>query len=512
MVNIEQEVEIYRHYQRSPIFFIEQVWGLVPQPVKIDSRDKVFALVKEGRFDEIEGDWFGTFVKGRHITWQQWLILLAIERALRGEAPPRITVASGHGIGKDALLAWVIEWYLFCFKDAQVPCTAPTSPQMHDILWKELMVWLERMQSPAVRAKFEWTTGYLRITESPETWFARARTASVDQPEALAGVHGEFILLVVDEASGVHDLVFKTSEGALTNPNVLVIMVSNPTRSAGYFYDSHHSDSPNWQCLVFDSRESPIVDITYVRRIADKYGEESDEFGFRVAGRFPRVDAVDDKGYVPLLAERDLRATNNGEMTGRIRLGIDPAGEGDNKTVWVVRDRFKAKVVLKETISNPMTIAQKTLMLMEKFELDPEDVYVDAFGVGGKVIRELDYATYRGKVGVQVNAVMLGDPPKDRKSYLNIRAEAYWRLRNWAIGGGELVSSEDWDELLTLKYRRELSSKLRIMSKQEMRKEGLKSPDIADALMLTFIFDDDWEAEYNDVSDDYHPLYDRIGV
>ena len=163
-----------------------------------------------------------------------------VERALRKESPNRISVASGHGVGKTAVLAWLIIWFLWCFKEAQAPCTAPTSEQMHDILWKELSVWIRKMPEDA-QSKFEWTTGYLRIVEHPEAWFARARTARKENPEALAGVHADHVLMVADEASGVLEEIYKTAEGSMTGPNVLVILISNPTRTEGFFYETHNA-------------------------------------------------------------------------------------------------------------------------------------------------------------------------------------------------------------------------------------------------------------------------------
>lgn len=97
----------------------------------------------------------------------------------------RISIRAGHGIGKSTAFAWLIIWFLFSFYNAQVPCTAPTSDQMHDVLWKEVKKWLDIMPDDFSRL-FDWSNGYIRIVESPETWFARAKTARKESPEALA--------------------------------------------------------------------------------------------------------------------------------------------------------------------------------------------------------------------------------------------------------------------------------------------------------------------------------------
>jgi len=450
------DVELYRQFQKSPIFFIEKMWNLFPQ--KKDEK----------------------FIKGKHFTWQQHEILLAIENAIQGKGKKRISVRSGHGIGKTAVLSWILIWFLFCFKNAQIPATAPTSDQIHDILWKEVKLWLDRMPKE-ISELYDHTSGYVRIKEAPDTWFARAKTARKENPEALAGVHGEFVLYLIDEASGVPEEIFNTAEGALTGENVLVIMISNPTRLIGYFYDSHHKDKENWETHNFSSMDSPIVDEEYVARIIAKHGADSDEYRIRVLGEFPREDTMDDKGYIALFSEKDINVSLTEDFIGEKRMGIDPSGEGDDKTVWVVRDNFKAKIVAVEKISNPSSIAQKTLTLMSHYQVKEENIFLDNFGAGANVAQELALA------GKRIRALNVGEKPDDEEMFLNKRAEGFWRLKQWFRKGGELVDHEGWDELLTIRYRKELSNKMKIMGKLEMKKEGIKSPDHVDALMMTFI-------------------------
>lgn len=454
----EEDIALYKAFQKSPILFIEKVWGLIPE------RDNT------------------KFIKGNNITWQQHDILLSVEEALKTDKK-RISVRSGHGIGKSTTFSWLILWYLFCFKDAQIPCTAPTSDQMHDVLWKEVSKWLQLMPEP-IRAKYEWSNNYVRIVESPETWFARAKTARKEAPEALAGVHGDYVLFLIDEASGVPEEIFNTAEGALTDKRAIVIMISNATRLIGYFYDSHHKDKEHWNTLHFNSEDSPIVDKEFVERIEKKHGRDSDEFAIRVKGDFPKEDMMDEAGYVPLYVETDLKYTDDESFIGNVKLGVDPAGEGNDKTIWIARDNFKARVVATERISDSKSIAQKTLTLMSYFNITPENVTVDNFGTGANVAQEMGLAMNR------VSAVNVGErcqSPQDQEMFLNLRAFAYWKQREWIKKGGQLVKHDGWEELLSIRHRKELSGKMKIMGKVEMKKKGYHSPDHADALMLTFI-------------------------
>lgn len=496
MVGISREAKYVKKFFKSPILFVEEMWGLVPQPLKEEYKEKALVV----GLKEFKVDWFEPFIRGKHITWQQWVILLAIEKAMRGAAPKRLSVASGHGIGKDTVLSWLILWYLFCFPDAQVPCTAPTAEQIHDILWKEIKIWMDRMPTRIIKNRevkmselYDWTVGYIRMWESPQTWFARARTARKENPEALAGVHGDFVFLAIDEASGVPNEIFKPAEGALTNENVLAVMLSNPRRLIGYFYDSQHRDKFSWQVLSFDSNDSPIVDKSFIERIIQKYGKDSDEYSYMVAGKFPKEDTLDEKGYVALLVDDDIKETTDQKFVQLVKLGIDPAGEGKSETAWVARDRYKMKVLAKEKTSTGKSIAQKTITLCGYLGIKKRDarkrVIVDAFGLGVEAVRELALA------GWNVLSVNVGEQPDgldDKKMYLNKRGMAYDRLKKWLRAGGEVMPHSDWKpQLLAQRYRRERSGKMRMMPKLELKNLGVPNVDVADASMLTFILPDE---------------------
>jgi len=349
------------------------------------------------------------------------------------------------------------------------------------VLWKEVSLWINKMPKE-IGNLYEHTHGHVRIKESPETWFARAKTAAKENPEALAGVHGEHVLYIADEASAVPLPIFQTMEGALTGGNILVILCSNPTRLIGYFYDTHHKDKDFWQTLQFSSENSPLVEDGYVERMKAKYQIDEDEYRVRVSGLFPKADAVDDLGYVPLLTESDLHYFDKGApFKALTRLGVDPAGEGSNKTVWCVRDKFRAVRVASENVSTPKGIAQKTLTIMAKYNVEAHDVYVDNFGVGANVVQELAIS------GAYVKGINVGNKPEDEERFMNLRAEVYFRVKEWLRSGGELNRDSSWLELLSIRFKRGGSKdRIQIMSKEKMRKEGIQSPDVADALSLTF--------------------------
>lgn len=470
----KNDLELLGQMYWSPLLFIKVMWGLDPQPLKCEKDHRHNVTCYE------------EFIKGRHVTWQQTQILEAIEKSLREGSPSfprRISVRSGHGIGKDGCLAWLIHWFLFTRRNSQIGCTAPTSSQLYDVLWKEIAVWQRRLPEE-VGSLFEWNTTHFKVKEAPEIWWARARTAAKEMPEAFAGMHGDSVMLIGDEASGIPDEIFRVGEGSLTNKDTLVILMGNPVRTDGFFYRTwaDSEEAKNWQHFHFSSEESPIVEKDFVRRIESKYGRASDEFRFMVAGEPPLIRGVLKGGWMPLLAESDLKFCRDEGGWRLAQLGIDPSGEGSNYSSYVLRDRFKAKVVAKESISNPLDGANLGVTLANHYGVPLNQVTIDNFGEGANWAQEFALAT-----GQRVQAINVGAKPDDQDRFLNKRSENYWRLREWLLAGGQLVGRlEDWKQLLTIYYRRNLYGKIQIMTKDDMSKNGWESPDDADALSLTF--------------------------
>lgn len=489
----------------EPMYFIRQIWGLFPQPIKPEyaSRWTIGLCMRGKEWDAfcrtVRPAWFQPYINGLHLTWQQSLAIYGIEKALRHECSSRISIVSGHGIGKSMLLAIIILWFLFVHDDSQVACTSPGAEQMYDVLWKELKKWIDMMPE-AVRELYVWESSHVRMSESPQTWFARAKTSSKENTEALAGVHADWVLIAVDEASGVEEPIFETMEGALTSGNVLVFLISNGTRSIGYFFDTHHKDAGRWQNYAFNSEESPRVDAKYVTDIVAKYGEDSVQYKIRVQGEFPDEGIMDDKGFVQLFNEPDLHLVpfdSNWRPVPRVHGALDPSGEGQDSSEWAVRDRLRAGIVASEKTSTPQSLAAKSLTTCDAFGVHPSDFIVDAFGKGHPVAQEIALATANlgpGKEAWRVHPINTGEPcydESDRLLFVNIRAMLFYRMLLWARAGGEFMDSPGLkDELLSIRFKRTPNGRIQIMDKVAMKKLGFKSPNKADALSMLFLRSD----------------------
>lgn len=498
MEAIAKDRKVYKKMVASCLYFIKIMWHLVPQPVKQEYKVRFDLGLKLTGKDwdkfckQVRPNWFEEYRDSLHITWQQSLILYGVDKAVRGECVSRISVVSGHGVGKSALLSWLILWFLYVHPDSQVACTSPGAEQMYDVLWKELKKWIERGE-PSIGSYYEWGTTHVRMVDNPNVWFARAKTSSKENTEALAGVHADWVLMAVDEASGVEEPIFETMEGALTSGNILVFLISNGTRAIGYFYDTHHKDSERWQNYAFSSLDSPRVDRKYVEAIVDKYGDDSVQYAIRVKGEFPDEGVMDDKGYVQLFNEHDIHIVpfdREWKPVGRIKAALDASGEGQDKSEWAVRDRVRAGLVAEEDKSTPASMAVKSLTVLDKYRVDPSDFVIDSFGKGSDVAMEIALATAKQKKPWRTTPVNVGEPCEDevdKELYVNIRAMMFHRLMLWCRAGGEMMDSERLkDQLLSIRYKRTINGRIQIMDKVQMKKLGFASPDKADALAMTF--------------------------
>lgn len=530
LLHSQDDREYYEKLKSSPIFFIKECWGLEVQPVKKQYEKQLHKIVNgtkthqdwEREKEMISANWFGDydyeanewnwveFKKGKHISWQQYLLLVGFEKAINGKAKKTISIASGRGTGKSTSLSWIILYFLFVHPDSNVPCTAPTSDQMFDVLWKELALWIHRMPE-GIKQFFDWESSHIRIKESPYTWFARAKTATKENPEALSGMHADDILAVVDEGSAVDESIYIAAQGIFSSKNAYMIIISNPTRLNGYFKDTHYKNKHDWQTFQFSSKDSPLVHKDLIEKYVDQ-GLDSDKYRVNILGKFPKEDAVDDKSYMQLIQEKNITEIplEQLQFNGSVALGIDPSGEGDNWTAYALRDQLVGYLPKRTQVGNAKEIAMDILTLATKFKVKPRNIICDGLGPGGKVTKEVALA---GRMDIK--GVNVGEPcerPDDKELYANKKAMMYWKMKLWFENGGMIVQNKQLkDELLSIRFRRNERGRIEIMKKKDMRTLGLLSPDCADALAITFLIDLNANQKYEaleaiDKSEDFDPF------
>jgi hypothetical protein len=496
VTNKENEIGI--KMKRNIFVFIENMWGLTPQPVKPEFEAFVKLCIDMGEYDKVTKEHFQKFVKYKHITWQQFLTLSAYQRAIDKKDKKEISVVSGHGVGKSATIAWIIFHFLFAHANSNIACTAPSKEQMFGVLWKEASLWQTRMKLEKIKSWFKITSDKIVVKGRARHWWANAKTASKDKPEALSGVHADDVLLLVDEASGVDDIVYENAMGSLTNENYVFIMISNGTKDKGLFFRSHNSEDEKdmYQHLQFSSEDSPVVDPTYCKKTLKKAGGDRDDdlYRVRVRGLFPKTGSLDDKNWYSLIKQSYLNIVSPEEFyewdINQTVMGIDPSGRGQDETVWVLRDNFRTRIIGWEKISNPTSIARKTWAFLEFFNLVGCPICIDNFGVGANVGLKIRDLTNIPNFGQFIYGINVGDKlthPILSKRFYDLRAYYYDTLNAWLMNGGEVVKDKRFiNELPALMYTYADNQIIRMMGKKILKSLGIASPNCWDAVMLTF--------------------------
>ena len=432
-------------------------------------------------------------------TWQldefkriQDHLLLDQEKARIGlpGSPLYLAISSGRGIGKSAWLSMLDLWVASCWIGSTGIVTANTETQLRSRTMAELGKW----HTMAInRHWFEKSSMSLR----PARWFADvvesqlkmdtqyyyvdAQSWSAENPDAFAGAHSQIGMMVqFDEASGIPDPIWQVTEGFFTDmaPLRLWLAISNPRRNTGRFFDAFHKDRAFWDARYVDSRTVEGVDKAVYQRIADKYGEDHDVTRIEVKGQFPRTGSNQFIGreVVSYAAERDLVPDDGAPLT----MGIDVARFGDDESVFRFRRGRDARSIkpMRFRGKDTMALASEAATAIER--LKPEAVFVDGGGVGGGVVDRLKMLGYR------VIEVQSGEKANDEEQYINKRVEMWGHLREWLVHGCIDNDEALTDDLTSPEYAVDLKGRLKLESKDSLKKRGLPSPDDADALALTF--------------------------
>tara|TARA_R110000765_G_scaffold23942_1_gene60146 strand:+ start:36 stop:1454 length:1419 start_codon:yes stop_codon:yes gene_type:complete len=396
----------------------------------------------------------------------------------------RISVRSGHGVGKSCVASILVLHFLTTHYPCKVVITAPTSAQLYDALFAECKRRLKDLP-PAVGKLFEATSDRIVLKSSPSEAFCSARTSSKERPEALAGVHSENVLLIVDEASGVPESVFESAAGSMSGHNAVTLLLGNPVRANGFFYRTQTELSKDWYTKKVSCDDNPLVSDDFLRDMASRYGEESNAYRVRVLGEFPEAD---EDTLIPLNiieAARD-RDVDKSEVAPVI-WGVDPARYGSDRSALAKRSG-------NYLLEPPKTWRDKSTMelcgiIQAEYESTPimqrpEEICVDSIGIGAGVVDRLI------EMDMPARGINVAESASLNQKYVRLRDELWYRCREW-FETKEVHIPDDQQliaELAAPRFTFTSSGKIKIESKDEMRKRGVGfgSPDLADAFCLSF--------------------------
>ena len=426
--------------------------------------------------------------------WQRD-VLEDIREGLETGQPVRLVTASGHGIGKSALVSWIIIWALSTCVDTIGVVTANTGDQLRLKTWTELGKW----RRLALCGHWFAITSKAIFAADPEhqqQWRIDAITWNETRTEAFAGLHnqGKRIVLLYDEASGIPDVIWDVSTGALTDKDteILWLCFGNPTRNIGRFREAFPGGkfAHRWKHRQIDSRTVPITNKEEIDGWIKDYGEDSDFVRVRVKGTFPRLGTMQfissEVVEAAASAGRDPPVT----LVDPLVMGVDVARFGDDRTVIRFRRGRDGRThpVTKLRGKDGIQVAAKVAELWRKHQ--PDVIFVDGGGIGATVVDHLRLLRIPF-VDVAFGAEADRDPGGFASStiYANKRAEMWGAMREWLAGGMIDDDAELKADLIGVEYGftiKQGRDAIILEKKEHMRSRGLASPDDADALALTF--------------------------
>lgn len=389
--------------------------------------------------------------------------------------PVLLAVASGHGIGKTALIAWIILWFISTRQFPQIVVTAGKREQLSTKTWRELAKW----QKLAINGNwFIWTATKLEHCLSPETWSAQAIAWSKNAPENFAGTHEEDVLVIYDEASAIDDVIWETTDGAMTTPGAIWVAFGNPTKTTGRFAQCFGKFRALWRCWNIDSRTAKMANRRLLDLWVEMYGEDSDFVRVRVRGQFPRAGDLQFISSEDVAAAK-LRRARGQENYGKV-LSVDVARHGMDQTVFCYRQGRKVLPFKKFRIPDTMQVAALVAEAINEWK--PDVVFVDATGLGWGVVDRLHQMGFNQVIGVQT-----GERANQPERFFNRRAELWYHMRAWIQDGGSLPDDQELeDELTAIEYGFDPKNRYVLESKDDLRARDMPSPDTADALALSF--------------------------
>lgn len=444
----------------------------------------------------------------------------------------RVAMKACAGPGKTAVLAWAGWHRLACFAAPQEHpkgiAVSITGENLHRNLWAEMARW--RNASPFLRKAFEWTGTRILARDHPETWFLSAtswpKTADLETiGRTLSGLHSRFPFYLIDESGDIPPNMLRAAEqGLSTCEDGLIITAGNTTSQTGLLYEVSVRLRGQWSDGKYsvisitadpdDPKRTPRVDAEWARQQIETYGRENPWVMAYVLGQFPpgSINALLSVEEVEAAMSRSP-AAGSYEWSSK-RLGVDVARFGDDRTVHFPRQGLAAfqPAVMRAARGTPVSvdIANRTMGMMN--ELNAEEAFFD--DTVGWAHGAVDILRAAGR---QVYAIQF-DAPSANPRYANMRAQMWMEMAEWVKKGCMPNIPEMIAELTTPTYFFS-HGKFQIEAKDQIKKRLGRSPDLADALALTFALPDAPKREGSGLRglvakhrslDEYDP-YERMG-
>lgn len=422
---------------------------------------------------------------------------------------------AGHGVGKSAVTSWIVLWLMSTRPHFAGVVTANTKEQLTRKTWRELAIWHQRC---VTSHWFRYNATSFHHVEYKDTWRFDATPWSEHNSEAFAGMHngGRGQAMIFDEASGIADKIYEVAEGAMSDPDAFWFQFGNPTKRSGRFYDSWNKFKHRWKTFTVDARKAAAANKKRLQEMIEDWGLDSDYVRVRVLGEFPEQDVAT---LIPahLLESARMRPVAGCERYRPI-WGLDVARFGDDRTALAVRrSRMLAEPIIFWQGLDTMQVCARVKAKWDDTDTDdkPACICVDAIGVGAGVVDRLNEMAGAGQFGdTQIRGINVSESASASDKFSRLRDELWWKVRTWfetlqvsmvfdlekkthwsASEGNEEIldpfagpgrKTPIIDELKDILFSFLPNGKIKLEPKQDTKERLGRSPDGADAFVLTF--------------------------
>lgn len=430
----------------------------------------------------------------------------------------RTVVASCHSSGKSLVSSVLACWWVAVHPpgSAIVVSTAPTYRQVNAILWEEIRKHhmtskVKGLPLPGnVTGADEWKLDNGQIV-------GFGRKPKDGDAHAFQGIHRRYVLVIIDEAAGVPEELWTGVEAITTTANSRILAIGNPDDRQTTFGDVYEEEryAPLWNRIRIPASSTPnftgekvpdplpdvLVQRSWVHDRLVAWTEDDARYQSKVEAKFPSGSAM---GLFtePVLAQAFIEDDEKVVGEGPLKLGVDVARFGDDKSVIAAKRGRRVWIADSwqgmDTISSAEQVFELAYELARKDDkgrvLETVDIRVDAVGVGAGVVDSLaaKRATMlagKGECWFEVHE-MHGSARVPEEfggsvhGYGNARAWWHDQLKHQMRNGqARLVEHEQLRVELRQVRMRYSTGKMYIVSKEELRREGKKSPDYADAVV-----------------------------
>lgn len=468
--------EIIERCMVDRIFFIEEVLGV--KDIYEDEGGNEHLL------NHVDKPIPGWVLIEKGIEDWQYEVLEALDA---GET--KVSIRSAVGVGKTALVSWLGLHFVLFRDDVKVIVTSPSFNQLQDGIIPEVRKWAGRLPG-WLRDQLDITSE--RVVRRPEgaNNFISFRTARKETPEALQGIHATHVLLLVDEASGVHETVYEAGQGTMSTAGSVAVLISNPTRVTGLFYKTHKKLKKLWRTWKVTSFDSTRVAASFPKQMEATYGLNSQQYKVRVLGEFPEGNA---DSVIPRLWVEEAAAREILPSAKELKVwGVDPGRGGDptgfcervGRGVTELKEWYDDNVML---IVGHLKVKWDALAPSQR----PVTIFVDVIGLGAGIVDRLE------ELELPVTAVNVAEFAAMKDRFVRLRAEL-WHEGRLFFERKDCWINQEIDEALIEKFVEELSEtafkdhssgKLDVESKKDLKSRAVASPNMADAFLMTLAED-----------------------